>query len=189
MIAGALLALIGLECQPKQFYAWLLAFMFFLSLGLGVIFWSSSITFLDAGCPVRHPAFLRAHQHAPLSLSVVLFLPIAIWGANHLSVDAENPATDKRSRPNSLCHSAGFYVMAAFCFLVWFVLSRRLRYWSLQQGSNGAALPTYRMRFLSGHRHFFPVCFDIEIAAVIVDESLCSTKWFLDDVRRLLFRR
>ena len=37
----------------------------------------------------------------------------------------------------------------AFCFLVWWLLSRRLRYWSLQQDVTGAAKPTYRMRFYS----------------------------------------
>jgi len=42
-----------------------------------------------------------------------------------------------------------FYVVAAFCFLVWWMLSSRLRHWSLKQDETGAALPTYKMRFWS----------------------------------------
>jgi len=41
---------------------------------------------------------------------------------------------------------ATFYVIAAFCFGAWWLISHRLRYWSLAQDRTGAAQCTYRMR-------------------------------------------
>src|SRR5436190_1460970 len=43
----------------------------------------------------------------------------------------------------------GFYITSIACFLIWWFLTRRLRYWSLRQDKTGDALPTYKMRFLS----------------------------------------
>ena len=43
-----------------------------------------------------------------------------------------------------------FYVVSAFCFGVSWLLTNRLRYWSLEQDKTGAAHATHRMRFYSG---------------------------------------
>ena len=48
----------------------------------------------------------------------------------------------------------GFYVVSAFAFSIWW-LFQRLRYWSLEQDKTGAALPTYKMRFLVLPRESF----------------------------------
>ncbi len=135
MIAGALLALIGLSVSPKQFlYAWLLAFMFFLSLGLGALFLVLVHHLFDAGWSV---AIRRFCEHISTLLSpwmLFLFLPIAIGARTIYPWMRENPATDHALQAKQpLFTTAGFYVLALFCFGVWFLLPNRLRYWSLKQ--------------------------------------------------------
>ena len=44
----------------------------------------------------------------------------------------------------------GFLLMSAVFFGIWWLLSSRLRYWSLKQDETGDALCTHRMRFHSG---------------------------------------
>src|SRR5258706_7800959 len=162
----------------RQFaYAWLVAFMFFLSLGLGALFLVIVHHLFDAGWSV---AIRRFCEHISTLLSpwmLFLFLPIAIGARTIYPWMRENPATDHALQAKQpLFTSAGFYVMAAFCFLVWFVLSRRLRYWSLQQDQTGAALPTYRMRFLSGIGIFL-FALTLTIAAVMWMKAL-QHEWF-----------
>src|SRR5438132_9971310 len=149
--AGALVALIGALVNPTQFgYCWLVAFMFFLSLGLGALWLVIVHHLFDAGWSV---AIRRFCEHISTLLSpwmLFLFLPIAIGARTIYPWMRENPAADHALQAKQpLFTPLGFYLLAAFCFLVWFVLSRRLRYWSLQQDQTGAALPTYRMRFYS----------------------------------------
>jgi len=89
---------------------------------------------------------------AAITLILLLFLPIAI-GAKVIYPWMHEPnarADHALQAKYPLFTMPGFYVVAAGCFLIWYVLSRRLRYWSLQQDQTGAAEPTYHMRFLSG---------------------------------------
>jgi hypothetical protein len=44
---------------------------------------------------------------------------------------------------------AGFYGTAALCFGLWWLLTNRLKYWSLKQDDTGAAQCTYKMRMYS----------------------------------------
>ena len=44
----------------------------------------------------------------------------------------------------------GFCVASALFFGIWWLLSSRLRYWSLKQDETGDALCTHKMRFHSG---------------------------------------
>src|SRR6266566_1322332 len=178
MIAGALLSLIGLIVSPKEFlYAWLVAFMFFLSLGLGALFLVIVHHLFDAGWSV---AIRRFCEHISTLLSpwmLFLFLPIAIGAKTIYPWMREDPSTDHALQAKlPLFTPLGFYVIAAFCFLVWFVLARRLRYWSLQQDQTGAALPTYRMRFLSGIGIFL-FALTLTIAAVMWMKAL-QHEWF-----------
>ena len=178
MIAGALLAGIGLIVSPKEFlYAWLVAFMFFLSLGLGALWLVIVHHLFDAGWSV---AIRRFCEHISTLLSpwmLFLFLPIAIGAKTIYPWMRENPANDHALAAKlPLFTPLGFYVLATFCFVVWFVLSRRLRYWSLQQDQTGAALPTYRMRFLSGIGIFL-FALTLTIAAVMWMKAL-QHEWF-----------
>ena len=178
MGAGAVLALIGLIVSPKEFlYAWLVAFMFFLSLGLGALWLVIVHHLFDAGWSV---AIRRFCEHISTLLSpwmLFLFLPIAIGAKTIYPWMRENPANDHALAAKlPLFTPLGFYALATFCFVVWFVLSRRLRYWSLQQDQTGAALPTYRMRFLSGIGIFL-FALTLTIAAVMWMKAL-QHEWF-----------
>src|SRR5258707_9508722 len=141
MLGGGALALIGLIVTAslhriEQFaYSWLLAFMFFLSFGLGALFLVIVHHLFDAGwsVPIR-----RFCEHIATLLSptmLVLFLPIAFL-ANRIYpwMHEEHPRLDHALQAKQpLFSSWGFYLAAAFCFLVWWLLTNRLRYWSLKQ--------------------------------------------------------
>src|SRR5436305_208407 len=167
---GGLLSLIGAIFFTDQFaFSWLQAFMFSLSLCLGALFLVIMHHLFDAGwsVPIR-----RFCEHiATLSFPVLLFLfiPIALL-APHLYewMKETNPDADPALRAKlPLFTTWGFYGASAFCFLIWWFLSRRLRYWSLEQDKTGAALPTHKMRFLSA----------IGIILFAVTLTLASVLW------------
>jgi hypothetical protein len=118
MGAGAVLALIGLIVSPKEFlYAWLVAFMFFLSLGLGALWLVIVHHLFDAGWSV---AIRRFCEHISTLLSpwmLFLFLPnyhcsprsvftrwprFALWSGSfyHAACDI---GRSNRIRPGPLC--------------------------------------------------------------------------------------
>jgi hypothetical protein len=70
----------------------------------------------------------------------------------------------------------GFYLVAAFCFLVWWLLSNRLRFWSLEQDKTGEAKPTYRMRFYSGFGIFL-FALTLTLGAIMWMKGL-QYQWF-----------
>ena len=75
---GALISLIGLAFFPQQFaYAWLLAFMFFLSLCLGSLFLILAHHLFDAGWSVAIRRFCEHIASLLFPWMAVLFLPIA----------------------------------------------------------------------------------------------------------------
>src|SRR5437763_11483095 len=148
--AGLLLIGIGLIVsganRGKQFaYSWLLAFMFFLSLCLGALFLVIVHHLFDAGWSVPIRRFCEHIATLLCPWMLLLFLPIAL-GAKVIYpwMHEANAASDHALKAKApLFTMPGFYIIALFCFGIWFLLSRRLRYWSLQQDETGAALPTY----------------------------------------------
>jgi hypothetical protein len=155
MVAGVVLIVLGVLVHPsvagKQFgYSWLLAFMFFLSLCLGALFLVIAHHLFDAGwsVPIRRTCEHLASMIFPWML--LLFLPIAFLAKDIYPWMSENPATDHAlSAKKALFNPQGFYATAAFCFAIWWLLSNRLRYWSLKQDQTGGSLPTHRMRAYS----------------------------------------
>jgi hypothetical protein len=155
MVAGVVLAVIGVLVNPgaakRQFaFSWLQAYMFFLSLGLGSLFLVLMHHLFDAGwsVPIR-----RVCEHIGSMLfpwMALLFLPIALLAKDIYPWMKENPATDHALAAKlPLFTPQMFYVVAAFCFGVWWLLTGRLRYWSLKQDETGGSLPTHRMRAYS----------------------------------------
>jgi len=69
-----------------------------------------------------------------------------------------------------------FYVVAAFCFAVWWFLSRQLRYWSLKQDETGSVECTYRMRRLSAIGVFL-FAITVTLAAIMWMKAL-QHQWF-----------
>src|SRR5437763_17070623 len=77
MIAGGLLALLGFFVHRQQFaYSWLLAFMLFLSLGLGSLFLVILHHLCDAGWSVPIRRFCE-HIAGLLPPMALLFIPSA----------------------------------------------------------------------------------------------------------------
>ena len=153
MGVGFVLALIGFFVghDHREFgYAWLLAFMFFLSLCLGSLFLVIAHHLFDAGWSVPIRRFCEHIASLLFPWMALLFLPIAFLAKTlypWMNVDPQTDHALAAKLPLFTVHM--FYVVAVALFLVWWLLSNRLRYWSLQQDQTGAALPTYRMRFYS----------------------------------------
>src|SRR5260370_42632253 len=75
---GGVIALAGVAFFPKQFaYAWLLAFMFYLSLCLGSLFLILAHHLFDAGWSVAIRRFCEHIASLMFPWMAVLFLPIA----------------------------------------------------------------------------------------------------------------
>jgi len=149
--AGGLLSLVGAVSRPTEFaYAWLLAFMFFLSLCLGSLFLVLAHHLFDAGWSVPIRRFSEHIASLLFPCMALLFLPIAFLAKriypwmHHL---AHPDHALKAKAP--LFTIPGFYVTSGVIFVIWFLLTNRLRFWSLEQDKTGAPEPTYKMRFYS----------------------------------------
>jgi len=152
MVAGAVLSVIGAAKNPKEFgCSWLLAFMFFLSIALGALFLVMVHHLSDAGWSV---ATHRVCEHIASLLFpwlAILFLPIAFYAPKIYSWMTIDPGSDPSlSAKWPVFTMPGFYITSAVFFGVWWLLSSRLRYWSLKQDETGDALCTHRVRFHSG---------------------------------------
>ena len=152
MGVGLLLTVIGFFVSHKAFaYAWLLAFMFFLSLCLGALFLVIAHHLFDAGWSVPIRRFSEHLASLLFPWMLLLFIPIALLAKTlYPWMDVADPQADPAlAAKQPLFTAPMFYVVAAALFAIWWLLSNRLRYWSLVQDTTGAALPTYRMRFYS----------------------------------------
>src|SRR3954469_24826149 len=149
IVAGGALALIGLIASREEFaYSWLLAFMFFLSLGLGALFLVIIHHLFDAGWSVPIRRFCEHIATLLWKLMPILFLPIGLMAKIiYPWMHEANPKLDHSLQAKMpMFTPAGFWVVSIFCFAVWFVIVRGLRYWSLEQDKSGSALATHKMR-------------------------------------------
>jgi hypothetical protein len=160
MAAGGLVALIGLigswmqpgEASLKAFgYSWLLAFMFYLSIGLGGLFLVLVHHLFDAGWSVATRRFCEHLATLLFPWLAILFIPIALLAPRLFGwMTVENPHTDHALAAKApLFTPAGFYLVSAACFGLWWLLSSRLKFWSLKQDETGEAACTYKMRIHS----------------------------------------
>lgn len=122
LIVGAVLALIGVGLNPSHFaHAWLVSFMFYLSICLGAFFVVLLHYLFDSYWIV---SIRRVAEHLAclLPLMVVLFVPIAIWsGSEFVEVDQDaahhheeqalktSEATQKASDISGDIHSAAHH--------------------------------------------------------------------------------
>src|SRR5947207_14384186 len=146
MIPGGLLALIGFFVNRQQFaYSWLLAFMFFLSLCLGSLFLVILHHLFDAGWSVPIRRFCEHIASMLFPWMALLFLPIAFLAKTiYPWMHEAHPKLDHSLQAKwPLFTNTWFYIAAAFCFLIWWLLTNRLRTWSLRQDETGAAQCTY----------------------------------------------
>jgi hypothetical protein len=151
MGGGGVLALLGLLLNPRQFgFSWLLAFMFYLSIGLGALFLVLVHHLFDAGWSVAIRRFCEHISTLLFPCMALLFVPLAFLAPRLYQWMHESPAADHALKSKlPVFTRPGFYLVSALCFLVWWVFSRRLRFWSLKQDQTGEAACTHRMRFYS----------------------------------------
>ncbi len=155
MAVGGLVAAFGAIHDYRQFsYSWLLAFMFFLSLGLGGLIMVILHHLFDAAWSVPTRRFCE-HLACLLPWMAVLFIPIALnvafaHGDNNLypwiKMIKAGQSDHSLASKQPLFTIPSFFVVALLNFGVWTVLSRGLRYWSLKQDETGAAECTIKMR-------------------------------------------
>jgi len=171
MVVGGIGAIIGLLIDSTQFgYSWLLAFMFFLSLGLGAYFLVLVHHLFDASWSVPIRRFCE-HLACTLPWMVIAFIPIAILAPKlypWMTV-AEPSADHALISKYPLFTKPGFYLISALCFGLWWLFTTRLRYWSLEQDRTGAAICTFKMRKYA--------CFGIVAFAITL--TLAAIMWMM----------
>jgi hypothetical protein len=130
----------------KQFgYSYLLAFMFFLSLCLGSLFFVMLHHLFDASWSVPIRRFME-HIAFLMPVMFVLFLPIAIL-APHIYPWVHPAHLNHALRAKRAYLNWGMFCLRAFAYLtIWSWLSYKLRYWSLKQDQTGEAECTFKMR-------------------------------------------
>ena len=188
MVGGGIVTIIGLiisAMKPgaERFvdfgYAYLVAFMFFLSLGLGSLFLVIVHHLFDAGWSV--PIRRTCEQISSLLFPAlaILWLPIGIlakkifaWMGPQLQAAPDHALHAK----HPMFTIEGFYIISISCFLVWWFLSNRLKHWSLEQDKTGAAECTHKMRFFS-YIGIFLFAFSLTLGAIMWMKAL-QHQWF-----------
>ncbi len=174
---GGLLVLIGAFVDRKQLgFSWLLAYMFFLSFGLGGLFLVLAHHLFDASwsVPIR-----RLCEHLAGLLfpwMAILFIPLALLAPQMypwMMMDKPDHALHAKQ---ALLNKPMFYLLSVVCFLVWWRLTSGLRSWSLKQDETGAAECTFKMR---GYAYWgiFAFALTLTFAAIMYVKAL-EYEWF-----------
>jgi hypothetical protein len=152
MVIGGVLSVIGLVHNPAEFgYSWLVAFMFYLSIALGGLFMVLIHHLTDAGWSVGIRRFCEHLGALLFPWLAILFVPVLLLAPKIYTWMTLSPHNDRAlSAKWPMCTWPGFCLTSALLFGVWWLLSSRLRYWSLQQDETGDPQCTRRMRFHSG---------------------------------------
>lgn len=180
---GLVLAIIGLALDYKlhhgfrQFgFSWLLAFMFTLSLCLGALFLVLAHHLFDAGWSVPPRRFLEHIAATVWPWIPIFFIPIALLAKTiypWMTAPHDDHAVHAKGQ---LFTMGGFYTVAVVNFLVWWLLSRGLRKWSIAQDATGDAKCTYKMR---GYAYWgiFAFAVTMTFAAIMWMKAL-QHQWF-----------
>jgi len=109
----------------------------------------------------------------------VLFIPVALLAPKLY----EWMGPQLQTHPDHALHARqpmftlpGFYLISGLCFLVWWLLSNRLLFWSLKQDETGEAKCTYRMRFFSSIGIFL-FAITLSLGAIMWMKAL-QHQWF-----------
>ena len=148
LVAGAAGAFLGdHEGQKHVFHAYLVAYMFTLSLALGSLFFVMVQHITRAGWSVVVRRIAENAMGVLFPWMALLFLPIAIF-AHHFYPWMHNEETAGDAilaGKSGYLNPTFFYARAALYFVVWGLLSRFFRTKSLLQDQNGDALLTLKM--------------------------------------------
>jgi len=176
MYVGAIGAVLGLFMDPQQFgFSWLVAFMFYLSFCLGSLGMVILHHLFDASwsVPIRRICEQLASLLFPWML--LLFVPIAVL-APKLYVWMSIPHDHAVASKQPLFTMGGFYLVAAINFGVWWLLSSKLRKYSLKQDQTGDARCTVVMRRYAAAGVFL-FAFTLTLAAIMWMKAL-EYEWF-----------
>jgi hypothetical protein len=150
--AGALVSLIGLFFEPRQFFqSYLMAFMLCLGVTLGCLA-LGMVHQLSGGAwgvLIRRPIGAASRV---LPVMALMFLPI-VFGMKQLYpwTDVDMVAHDEILRHKQLYLNTPFFLIrAAIYFLVWNGVSYLLNTWSLEQDRTANPRLARRMQMLSG---------------------------------------
>lgn len=178
MWIGGALALLGALLNLREFaHAWLLGFMFWLSIGLGALFLVMVHHLFDAGwsVPVR-----RQCEHVATLLFpwlLLLWIPVGLLARQLYPWMSSDPRADHALHAKwPLLTVPAFYGISLLCFGAWGFFAHRLRRWSLRQDETGEALCTYRMRFYSA-LGIFVYAITLTLAAILWMKAM-QHQWF-----------
>lgn len=151
IVVGGVLALIGFFANREQFaHCWLLAFMFCLSICLGCLFLVLMHHLFDAGWSVPTRRFCEHIASLLFPTMLILWIPVAILAKFIYKWMQQSPPFDRAlATKQPLFTTAGFYIISVALFIIWWILTRGLRSWSIKQDTMGGSLPTYKMRMYS----------------------------------------
>ncbi len=132
-------------------FAWLLAFLFFLSIAFGALFLVLVHHLTDAGWSVGIRRFCEHLAALLFPWLAIVFLPVALLAPKiypWLNID---PATDNTVAAKlPVFTKPGFWLTSVVFFGIWWLLTSQLKSWSLKQDEAGTAECTHKMRFYSG---------------------------------------
>ena len=184
---GAVFILLGFQVDSaffhadveKQFaFSWLLAFMFFLSLGLGSLGFVILHHLFDAGwsVPIRR---VMEQMACTLRWMWLLWLPIGVFSSKLYEwirkVNEGMPDLATKAK-HPLFTIPGFWIVSAICLFVWWWLPTRLRYWSLKQDETGSVECTRKLRRYAASGIFL-FGFTLTFGAILWVKAL-EHEWF-----------
>jgi hypothetical protein len=157
MITGGAISLVGALVSFKlsggaEFgFAWLLAFLFFLSIAFGALFLVLVHHLTDAGWSVGIRRFCEHLAALLFPWLAIVFLPVGFLAPHIYQWMNIDPATDNTVAAKlPVFTKAGFWITSAIFFAIWWLLTSQLKRWSLKQDETGSAECTYKLRFYSG---------------------------------------
>lgn len=150
-ILGSMGASLGLALNPRQFaFAWLIAFLFFLTVALGALFLIMMHHLFDAAWSVPLRRALEHLAAASMPWLILLFLPVALLARQIYPWLRPGAAADPLVQARwPLLTIPGFWLVSALCLVSWWVLASRLRHRSLAQDQDDSEHCTLRLRRLS----------------------------------------
>lgn len=132
-------------------FSWLLAFMFYYTIALGALFVVMVHHLTDAGWSVGIRRFCEHLASLLFPWLAVMYLPVALMGPKVYKWMTLSPANNNLVAAKLPVFTIpGFWVTSAIFFGIWWLLTSRLRRWSLEQDETGSVKSARRMLFHSG---------------------------------------
>lgn len=178
VVAGMVLAALGgLKGGARYFgHAYLLAYIFFLSIALGSLFLVLLHHLFDAGWSVPIRRFCEHTACLLFPVMALFWIPIGVLAPQIYPWMSMTEPDHALHAKQALLNKPMWYGISIAIFLIWGVLTRGLRYWSLKQDETGSAQCTYKMRFYAAWGVF---AFAITLTlAIILWVKTLEHQWF-----------